>query len=108
MTDPLDFKALAEEAARTAYDPRAERCWPWSHEWTMWQPNPGGRHQKRRCVRCGVSQGKRLSAVCAHDWRRIDDGRTTNKGGEIIGFWYMYRCSHCCEGKTVRTSGDKT
>lgn len=60
MTEaPIDLKKLAEEAAREAYTPRAERCWPWSHRWTMWRPSvlAGGfvssSFQRRRCLRCG-------------------------------------------------------
>jgi hypothetical protein len=54
---PDDMKALVEEAQRTAYDPRARRCWPWSHQWTMWRPVRVLQvFQQRRCVRCGITK----------------------------------------------------
>ena len=37
--EEIDLRRLAEEAAREAYSPRAQHCWPWSHRWTMWEPN---------------------------------------------------------------------
>ena len=57
--EEIDLRRLAEEAAREAYSPRAQHCWPWSHRWTMWEPN--GRYsmyQRRRCVRCGKTGEK--------------------------------------------------
>jgi hypothetical protein len=66
MADDLnDLRNLATEAAREAYDPRAARCWPWSHEWTMWKERirPGYSHISclaRRCVRCGKIKIKRF------------------------------------------------
>ena len=60
--DSVDLRKLAEEAAGTVYDPRAKKCWPWSHRWTMWAV---GRHPAyptiqavdiRRCLRCGKTQ----------------------------------------------------
>lgn len=58
MTDKTtDFQKLAEEAAKEAYDLRAMKCRPWSHEWTMWKPNfNGSSFQRRRCVRCGKTR----------------------------------------------------
>jgi hypothetical protein len=64
MTDAqIDLKQLAQEAAQSAYSPRAQTCWfPWSHRWTMWKPrqvySDGATSDfyRRRCVRCGRPQ----------------------------------------------------
>ena len=54
-----ELKTLAEEAVRTAYDPRAQRCWPWSHAWTMWKEESRFSYfQRRRCVKCGKIAAK--------------------------------------------------
>jgi hypothetical protein len=66
MTDapgPIDLKALIEEAAAEAYNPRARRCWGF-HHWTMWReiPHPSRpgiyKMQKRQCLHCGVTRFK--------------------------------------------------
>lgn len=58
--EPIDLKKLAEEAAATAYEPRAKKCFPWSHQWTMWEyVNSLKLDQTRRCVRCGLRKEKR-------------------------------------------------
>lgn len=54
----ISIKNLIEEATREAYSPRAKKCWPWSHAWTMYKlgEHPTYRTitvQSRRCVRCG-------------------------------------------------------
>jgi hypothetical protein len=57
--DKIDLKKLAEEAAQEAYSPRAQFCWPWSHQWTMWkQARRDSIFWHKRCVRCGKPKGK--------------------------------------------------
>lgn len=64
MPDRIEnLRELAEQAARETYSPRAKKCWPWSHAWTMWETHrrPGWPYdvcQMRRCVRCGKFQTK--------------------------------------------------
>ena len=54
-----ELRRLAMDAAREAPTPRALKCWPWSHRWTMWQPDfQGSICQRRRCLRCGLSKGR--------------------------------------------------
>jgi hypothetical protein len=65
----VNFKELVEEAMQERYDPRGRRCWPWSHEWSMWGLDVSARRQSRRCVGCGKLQVKTLSSVCAHSWQ---------------------------------------
>jgi hypothetical protein len=57
--EQIDLRRLAEQAAREAYSPRAEFCWPWSHRWTMWtRETRWSLYQRRRCVRCGKTTEK--------------------------------------------------
>ena len=61
MTDnaPVDLKRLAEEAAREVYSPAALKCWPWSHQWTMWKQDfKYSMYWTRRCLRCGKPHTK--------------------------------------------------
>lgn len=61
---PLDeLRQLVNEASHESYDPRAKKCWPWSHQWTMWKERnkPGFvslKCQMRHCVKCGKMQEK--------------------------------------------------
>lgn len=61
----VDFRKLAQEAAAEVYSPRAGRCWPWNHQWSMWEigPRPGFlflQCESRRCLRCGKRRVKNL------------------------------------------------
>ena len=62
--DQVDLRKLAEEAAQAVYDPRAKRCWPWNHKWTMWQVGRNPTWPRlyasdiRRCLQCGKTQVK--------------------------------------------------
>ena len=67
-----DFRSLVEEALQSAYDPRARRCRPWSHEWTMWLLSPDNRKQSRRCVGCGKTQFKTVAKECLHSWSILE------------------------------------
>jgi hypothetical protein len=40
--------------------PRDRKCFPWSHQWAMWQPSEGGLYQCRKCVKCGVTKEKSI------------------------------------------------
>jgi hypothetical protein len=65
----IDLKKLAQDAMREAYSPRAKKCWPWSHEWTMWALE---RHplyvtlevHRRQCLRCGKIRAKTKRLSC--------------------------------------------
>jgi hypothetical protein len=102
MTDeadqhPIDLRKLAEEAADAAYDPRAKRCWPWSHEWTMWVTDQHGRSQDRRCLRCGRKQINVLVTSCAHRWETISENPVFGPESDkrAIGFAYSQKCTEC-------------
>jgi endonuclease III len=63
--EPVDLAKLVAEAVDEAYSPRALKCWPWQHQWTMWSLQiiqfgnyiPKQR-QIRQCLRCGLSKVK--------------------------------------------------
>ena len=64
MKDNIDLRRLAEDAVKNAYDPRAKRCMPFHHEWSMWTVSPSLIYtmteeiHRRRCVRCGKTKVK--------------------------------------------------
>jgi hypothetical protein len=112
MTDePVDFAALAAEAAKTAYDPRAKRCWPWSHQWTMWETERTGRQQTRRCTGCGKTAVSQLRRTCDHEWRTLNAvslfSRTDYGGKEDLPFARALdqQCTKCGDIRRVRTDG---
>ncbi len=95
----FDFNQLAAEAAKTAYDPRARRCWPWSHEWTMWQEEPAFQRQSRRCLNCGRMQASSLKRVCVHgEWTLLAKGNITSPGAsKPSGHYWTRECGLCAE-----------
>ena len=91
-----DFQALAKEAAGEGYDPRAKRCWPWSHAWTMWEKDGSGEWQTRRCVRCGKEKYHRLVKVHAHKWKCVREGPIMCEGRvNPVGHYEDQRCAVC-------------
>lgn len=58
--DEIDLRRLADDAAKSVYDPRALPCrLPWSHRWTLWRPTSQfSMFQQRTCVRCGLTKVK--------------------------------------------------
>lgn len=104
---PTDFKALVDEATKTTYDPRGRRCWPWSHHWTMWNTEPAGRFQIRRCVGCGKEQRHELVAICTHDWFTVREGPVLAEGkGDIpIAHFHDQTCLRCGELRHKRLGG---
>lgn len=60
--DITDLQRLAVEAAREAYSPRALKCWPWSHQWSTWEPLLvfGRLFESRGCLRCGRTKTKAI------------------------------------------------
>lgn len=101
-----DFKKLVEEAANETYNPRARRCWPWSHEWTMWETVRGGRQQVRRCVGCGKEQFT-LARACLHQWVTYNTAQMLPAvNGEVVsdvplGVRHLQRCKHCGDARKV-------
>lgn len=95
--DKIDFHKLAEEAKTHAYDPRAKRCWPWSHEWTMWERDSTGREQSRRCLRCGKERIVTLTRTCVHIWKTYQKSEVWSEvGGKFpIGVAHMQQCAKC-------------
>jgi hypothetical protein len=93
-----DFQALVEESIQERYDPRARRCRPWSHEWSMWQVEITGRRQIRRCVGCGKMQVRQVSRKCCHVWSTVEQywvsGPVPNARG-YEGVAYMQKCERC-------------
>lgn len=99
---PVDFGALAKEALAETYNPRARRCWPWSHEWTMWETSADGREQNRRCIGCGRIQKNVLVKTCQHRWTTIERSKVWGSSREYpTGVVYIQKCDGC--GKIQRT-----
>jgi hypothetical protein len=97
---PIDFNALAKEALAETYDPRAQRCWPWSHRWTMWEQaeNAKGAFQTRRCTGCGYMQRARLHGGHVHSWKTIEKREIVREHGAIpTGVMYTLECRGCGE-----------
>lgn len=90
MTTDLD--KLIEEAQAQTYNPRAQRCWPWWHAWTMWGGD-NARQQSRRCVRCGLEQRLALAHVCK--WVTDHQRNVTNPDGHCYGIAYYQHCDGC-------------
>ncbi|MGE0221751.1 MAG: hypothetical protein AB7F35_09950 [Acetobacteraceae bacterium] len=96
--ETVDFRKLALEAAAEVYSPRARRCRPWSHVWTMWETDAGGLYQARRCVGCGKEVRRQLARACSHHWETTSvmnlvspDTRVRHPIGEI----HIQRCWKC-------------
>jgi hypothetical protein len=96
----VNFKELVEEAMQERYDPRGRRCWPWSHEWSMWGLDVSARRQSRRCVGCGKLQINTLSSVCAHSWETFEqrDIRVPSQPNPI-GVAYFQQCRWCGDSR---------
>jgi hypothetical protein len=94
---PIDFSKLAKEAAAESYNPRATRCWPWTHAWTMWQKIDHGNKQERRCTGCGKVHIKVLSKAHEHTWKTIEMATmwSTPRGQLPIGWTYIQECIYC-------------
>lgn len=91
MSSALD-KLIAETKEQT-YDPRAQRCWPWWHTWTMWS-NISARQQGRRCVCCGLEQRRSLPHLCV--WV-TGYKRDITHNAKPIGIVYYQHCDGCGE-----------
>jgi hypothetical protein len=102
---PINLKALIEEAAAETYNPRAKRCWWWSHEWTMWQADASGRSQTRRCVGCGRIARKVLAAGCSHSWVTESKHDIMDAKSSVtlrVGVAYYQRCICCGDHRRER------
>lgn len=98
MSDIEEFRKLAAKAAGEAYDPRADRCFPFCHRWSMWDRD--GFYQFRRCIRCGKWQTRcvvSLFAPCRHMWDTFNetDLRDPFQPNASIGRVYRQHCRHC-------------
>lgn len=98
----FDFSKLVSEATSEAYDPRARRCWPWSHAWTMWQENPCDASQSRRCTACGLVSVCRTGAKPVHDWATERQGNILNGRKQPIGTYKEQRCTMCAEFRILK------
>lgn len=99
MTDEpkIDFKALAEEAAASTYNPRAKRCWL-LHQWSMWETPPDQRTQGRRCLKCGKIQRNTLEKVHTHKWTTYETRDVYNSTSKRpIAVAHLQRCDQCGE-----------
>lgn len=98
----FDFRQLAQEAARSVYDPRAARCWPWSHAWTMWAPDQSRRFQARRCTKCGKTVLSTLADECAHRWKTVAEGRILDEDRNPVGTFHNQQCQVCGDMRKVK------
>lgn len=103
MTDGLEeFRKLADEAAAETYDPRAGRCLPFFHRWSMWDRD--GFYQFRRCMRCGKWQiGTLTWGQCRHHWANIHESPLFGdmNGKTTVGHIYRQSCDHCGDIRSV-------
>jgi hypothetical protein len=102
---PVNLRLLIDEAAAQTYNPRARKCWPWWHEWTMWETEKGQRYQTRHCVGCGLAVRNVLAKECVHIWRTIEKARIMEKGNDLpIGRNYYQQCDECgdCRKKQLQ------
>lgn len=104
MSDLEEFRKLADEAAAETYDPRAGRCFPFLHQWSMWDRD--GVYQFRRCIRCGKWQIGQLVSVwasCRHAWDTIQDFdlHSPDHPGYTVGRVYRQCCRHCGEVRST-------
>src|SRR6185437_7002572 len=98
--EKYNFQDLAIEAAETTYDPRAKRCLPFLHTWSMWERS-GRIQQERRCVSCGLHQIRTITRCWGrHVWETL---ATTSKvkGGKKIGKIYHQECENCCAMRRI-------
>lgn len=96
---PIETTIYLDMQAKT--EQKATRCWPWSHQWSMWELRPDGLSQSRHCTGCGMTQRRALHEECDHKWKTISEGELTDDDEQFTGNYYVQQCEFC--GKIEET-----